>query len=391
MSLSLRRLALIGCTLLLAALPPLAHAATPSASRSFPPSWDLRLWPALPAPGPHFLYVDDGGVVRNSLSGYQITRQGLVPTPGSPYPTGGFFNGGGAGTNKIATTAANGPCLFHTDQQLGPSAGQVESFQVNPATGALTAVSIVPLPGNEGNAGDVHVSADGRFVYVASWAQISGVFSLDALTVGPGCTLSLASIVYPQGGYYSITLVGSAGLLGVNTYPGTLDLYRITHGTQLSLVTATPSQIAEPLGAASGVVGRQAAIFSGTNATQGPSEAEAYTVNGQGVLGNVPGSPAVDGSSVGGAWVWFDPVHQQLIESEQYSGRLGIYGQKGGAFAFLSHTAPFDGGTGPMAQLGSVLFVGNYAVHACMLAFGSAICYLALQLPYPGGPGIGVL
>jgi hypothetical protein len=120
---------------------------------------------------------------------------------------------------------------------------------------------------------------------------------------------------------------------------------------------------------------------------------EAHTVSGQGQLGNVPGSPAVDNSGVGGFWVWFDPVHEQVIASESNSNSLGLFGAKGGAFTVLGHTA-VAGGTypGPMAQLGAVLFVATGTVDACALGRGTATCMLAVVLPGASArTGIGVL
>jgi hypothetical protein len=191
------------------------------------------------------------------------------------------------------------------------------------------------------------------------------------------------STTSPAGSYYTITLVGHDGLLGVNTTGNTLDLYRISNGTQLTLVSSTPSQVHGPLSAASGQVGQQTLVFNGINATRGSSEAEAHTVDEQGTLGDVPGSPAVDGNATGGAWVWFDPAHQQVIESEQYSGTLGIYGAQGGALALLSQAPVMGNGPGPMTQLGSVLFVDSSGVNACALQQGAHDLLAGRERPVP--------
>jgi hypothetical protein len=368
-----------------------ATAAAPAQNAAYA-SWVARIAPALPPAGPHFLYIDDGGVFQSSLSGYRLTATaGLVPTPGSPYPTDGKEGFNPIGLNYIATSAAHGPCLFHTEQQITGTLGQVGSFRVDPTTGVLTEVSILALPGAHSPAGDVQVAADGREVYAAQWPSLAGHFYLDALTMGAGCTLTLATHFLAPGSVYSIALVGQDGLLAVDDDGARLDMYHITNGTELTLVSSTPSQVIGPLGAASGQVGGQAYIFNGIGSAYHASEGEAHTVDGQGQLAPVPGSPAADHAGQGGPWVWFDPLHQQVIQSEAFSGALVIFGAKGDTFTLLSHTAPVLEGTGPMAQLGSVLFVGNYAINACMLAAGAATCYLALQLPHPGGTGISVL
>jgi len=400
----LLRLGWAGGVLLLLAAPPLASAAplAPASPASAGAAkvganssllgsrWRAQIAPSLTQSGPHFLYVDDGIPLTNGISGYQITRRGLVPTPGgSPYPTGGSEGIGGLGVNALATSTVNGPCLFHAELQPGQDESQVESFSVNPATRALTEVSIVPLAGEDSTAGDVHVSADGREVYVTQFPLLFGSYYLDVLTVGSGCALTLATHFYPPNGYFTIALVGADGLLGVNTSGNTLDLYHICHGTKLTLVTSTPSQIMAPLGATSGLVGRQTYVFSGSGSTT-LSAVEVHTVNGRGVLGSVPGSPAMDSSSRSGPWVFFDRVHEQIIESELDSNMLGIFGAQGGVLAFLSHTAVVGGTSpGPMAQLGTVLLVAIYGgVDACVLTAGAASCLFAVAQHTTNGLGI---
>jgi hypothetical protein len=54
---------------------------------------------------------------------------------------------------------------------------------------------------------------------------------------------------------------------------------------------------------------------------------------GQGQLGPVPGSPAVDAKGISGTNVLFDPLHQQALEGEPNTNTLGIYGTKGGPLA----------------------------------------------------------
>jgi hypothetical protein len=379
--------------LLLLALPPLAQAAPASSHRLPAHSGMVAHLPlAVPAGGPHFLYLDDGDPLHDGIVGYQITRHGLVLTPGSPYRTGGTNLSDAFGINVIATSTSSGACLFHSDGQSGGLSGQVESFRVNRITGALAEGSIVPLPYTYTTAGDIHVSADGRDVYVAIYPVLLGGYTLDVLTIDTGCSLALATTLLPANGYFSIALVGSAGLLWVGTEYDKLDMYRITNGTQLTLVPSTPSQVVFPLGAAVGQMGSQTYTFNSGGVTNGPGESEAHTVNGQGLLGNVPGSPAVDSNGHWGGWVWFDPLHQQVIESESGGTSLTIYGAKGGALALLGRALVVGGGPEPMVQLGTLLFVDNGAVNTRLLSFGAATCRLAATLPNrAAGLGIGVV
>jgi len=345
--------------------------------------------PSATCPTGHFLYADDG-LDPNSISGYVINANcTLTPTPGSPYPTGGGQDVAALGANQIATSMANGPCVFHTDA----FSGQVESFAAA-ATGALTEVSSI-LVGDHSTTfpGDIHVSADGHEVYLAVWGPPS---YLDVLTVGSGCTLSLASTLEnASAAYYAIALVNSGQLMAVDTQNSKIDIYKITNGTQLSLLTSTASQLASPDGAAAAVIGARSYVLNGM-ATAGPGEAEAHTINAQGVLGAVPGSPQTDPNSIDSASVFYDASHHQLIAGEMFSGSLGIYGAKAGAFAFLNQVV-LPGRTGPtaMSELGSELYVlstTGFVVDACVVASGSLTCALAAKLPFGGVPkGIGVL
>jgi hypothetical protein len=390
------RCCLLGSSvLLLAVLPPLSvgTAAAQARGNSPIPGQGTQVALAVPAAPPHFLYEDEGGVLpfANSIAGYQVTRHGLVPTPGSPYPTnGGYVSYGETyGANYIASSGANGPCLFLSEQQTDKVRGQVESFAVNATTGALTAGSSVPLPAPAAEhaiAGDIHASADGRDVYVTVTPQISGAAYLDVLAVGRGCALTLANVTAVQQYYYWIGLVGTDGLMAVEGGTNQIDLYRITHGIQLSLISSTPSQGNEPLGAASGTLGGQTYVF--TSLDFSPGETEAYAVSPQGHLTPVPGSPATAPASAGSGAVWFDPLHGQLVQSETVSNTLSIYGRKNGQYAYLSHAALALGtAPGPMAQLGVVLFVvSDGSINACLLRSGAATCVPATR----GGGGIGI-
>jgi len=353
----------------------------------------------IPRTGAHFLYVDNGalgddhagevGMRLDSITAYQITLNGLIPVPGSPFPTNGFQNPVHA-ANSLAASAANGPCLFHTDG----GTGQVESFAIA-ADGALTLASSVDLNVLLGDVDDVHVSADGKYVYVAQW-NLLGPSYLDVLTVGSSCALTLASSVKRDSVlYYSIALVNSSSLMATDSLLGHIDIYRITNGTQLTLLSSMPSQLLNPSGAAAGTIGGRNYVFNGLN-TLLPGETEAHTVNSLGKLGLVLGSPAIDLQSLDGEYVLFDHAHQQVIQSEQLSNTLGIYGAKLGVFQLLSHvTLPGAALPTAMTELGSELFVLNTlggSVDACALHTGSAQCLLAANLPIFESPsGIAAL
>jgi hypothetical protein len=337
----------------------------------------------VPSQGTHFLYVDNG-LGPDSISGFQITSSGLTPTPGSPYPTGGSEYLYGFGQNQIAVSSANGPCLFHTDLS-----GQVESFTINASTGALTQVTSFLIGGSRTSLwpGDIHISANGLYAYVALWGPPSYIV---AFTIGSGCTLNYASNTKnANAAFLSLTLVGNNGLMAVDAQNSQLDIYGITNGTQLKLVTTTPSQLYHPAGAATtGVPPATMQVFTAGDGVQ------AYTVSLQGALTAEGGSPAEDPCWCTTYNMFYDPSYNQLTASEQ--GSLGIYSLSGSAITFQSQVPLASGDDAPsaMTELDSDLYVLNSlsnTVDVCTLAAGSATCSLAATLPNGGYPqGIGV-
>jgi len=334
----------------------------------------------------HFLYVDNG-LAPDSISGYQITSNGLVPTPSSPYPTGGASYLDTFGENFIATSAANGLCLFHTD-----FTGRFESFTINSSTGALTEVSMVALGGAslQQVAGDIQVASSGLYVYVSLWGPPSYI---NVLTVSSGCSVKLANTLdVPQSSYVSIALIDNNSLLAVDKQNGRIDVYSITNGTQLALVSSTPSQLYRPIGAASFANPSPKTWIAFTTGEDG---VEAYITNGKQPPNPMTGSPAEDPCYCNDSNVLVDAPHQQLVVTEQTS--LGIFGVIGNTFTFLSQAPLASGDYGPsaMVELGSEVYVVNSlssTVDACLMATGSASCSLIATLPTGGFPqGIGVL
>src|SRR5579872_925148 len=64
-----------------------------------------------PSRGTQYLYVQNGLPV-DSISGFALRNGRLVPTPGSPYATGGGHFAPTGSANDLATSLANGACAF---------------------------------------------------------------------------------------------------------------------------------------------------------------------------------------------------------------------------------------------------------------------------------------
>lgn len=290
--------------------------------------------------------------------------------------------------NKIAATQANGPCVFHTD-----ASGQVESFKVA-ADGALTQVSSVTVAdGSSTYGGDTHVSADGKFLYVAAWG--SHLSTINVLTVGSSCALTLASTLTANGaGYFSIALLDGVGLEAVDSIGNFINIYHISHGTNLTLVSSTPAQVLFSADGAAATLRSPIGplVFNGV---AGGTETEVHTVNAKGMLGNVPGSPASDPDGSDSVYVFYDALYGQLIGAEQFSNSLGFYGKVVSGYGLLGHS-PVASAKFPaaMTEVGSELYIlgqGGPGLDACMLALGSATCSPAASVPDSAADGIGVL
>jgi len=395
--------------MLVAAMPSLTMAASPvtlghgtttivhPGSFSTHPNAVYHLRGLATCPAGHFLYVNEGNI-SNAIQGFVINADcSLTPTPSSPYPTGGQEWVGYWASNQLATSMANGPCVYATDSGGNGTPGYVDSFSVG-SNGALTKVSQVQIAdGSSANAVDVRVSADGKYVYASA---VGSAGTLNVLTVGSGCALTLTSSVNTPSGavYEAMALLGTKGIEAVNVY-GTIDIYSITNNTQLALVSSTTAQVPFPAGAAfdpRSPIGPL--VFNGS---VGAGQLESHTINSQGKLGSVPGSPASDSSTTTTANLFFDPSLGQVTATEQFNGSqlsnsMGIFGAKAHQLALLSHVA-MSGSYFPTAQaeLGSELYITNElgsSVEACAMAHGSATCSLAAS--FLGGEivqGIGVL
>ncbi len=359
--------------------------------------------PSHTSSGPQYLYLDNGGC-PNSISGFQITSGGLVPTPGSPYATHACQGKPTLGANQIAVDAQN-DCVFHSDEY----AGMVESFSENPATGELTGpVSSLAIGDKKDNhAGDLHVATVGgvTYVFVAVWSfQHTG--NLSTLVEGSGCSLTLTSqLATPNKTYYSIVPVpgkNSLELLAADYANATIDSYSANLATQgaLTLQSSFLSQFPEPEGLAAWNTASDATamVFSGIG--------DDYDTQAQAALlskdsGALTASGAVNApQNVAGPYVsfWHDGHAQLVIQSDALNNTLAVYTVANGTLVFQSEVT-LPGLVTPSAQAlahDTLYVVGdsNSAVDACYLPAQPITCTQLTTLPHAGvwlPEGVGVL
>ena len=175
-----------------------------------------------------FVYVTDQG--SDSVSGYSIdpATGALTMIPGSP------FGSGGTAPIFIAFVPVTSRCAVVAN--LIP--GTVQSFNVNPSTGALTPFG-APLPAFL--AGGLAFDPSGRFVYASSLAGAIFGFTLDTndcgltpMAASPFASLPLLGVIQvePGGRWLYVTVVD---------FPGAVLGYAIDPVTgALTLIPGSP-------------------------------------------------------------------------------------------------------------------------------------------------------
>lgn len=318
----------------------------------------------------HYIYADDG-LCPDTIDGYQITSGKLVPTPGSPYSAGKtsctqlmIF-----GYNTLAVTPTNkvhGPCLVHSDG----SQPQVESFTIDPATGALALASVVPALSADPTAlaKDIRIATNGNLVYVSVTPGTGTPGNLSSLTLGAGCTLKLdKQLQLPIQTYDSILLMSASRLVATDLTSHNIDTYALTPTGGITRVNSVAGQLGAPDGVAAQIfvtkAGKQATIlYTGQFrlSIQPGSTAQAgrYTPS-TGAFSPLASSPQKDQGGFSLDYLLFNTMNHYLIGTEAFSESLGIWSAVDSAFTFFGHVPLPNGVSEPttMTQLGSQLFV----------------------------------
>ncbi|MBZ5533572.1 MAG: beta-propeller fold lactonase family protein [Acidobacteriia bacterium] len=290
---------------------------------------------AAQAPG-NYVYVNNQ-TVANSVNAYSVSSTGaLSPLPGSPYATGGV----GAnvlcyGLNRITISGANN-LLFvaNTGNQT------ISVFQINPATGALTPAAGSPFASgltlDSCQGLSLAVTPDGAFLMASSNGLIN-TFSVAANgSLAPFA--STANCCSPMAG---MVISGNGKFLAASN-ENSVSVYTIAAGV-LTPVLGSPFP-KTGTGLISGLDFSCAADrLYGGEATSINTITDAWTVDANGVLTPVPGSP-FHTTGTNSNVVHLSPDNALLLESNQASnsvnssnilsdGRLSNVGKFGGTAA----------------------------------------------------------
>jgi hypothetical protein len=356
----------------------------------------------LPVQGTHYVFADDGSN-PNYIDTFSLTSAGLRYV--SSTPTGGSLSTYGYyGANAIATLPAtwtHANCVFHAD----PSSGNVESFTFDTASQTLSPVSTVSIPG----ANDVAVG--GKYLYALGASSYTFVAAtLNAMSIGVGCTLSALTTFTPTGGqsYGSLLPLSASRLAATGLVGGTMDVYSVSHtsdgATMFTWLASTPT-LPSPtnLAAASATttVGTvENLLFDGTfTGLDAQNEVDGQVLDlASGAGSEMPGSPAtgIQGFVTGDVYA---PQGSSLLTVTDAANRVESFSYANGVLSAVA-SAPLDPQAWiPVAQvsLGQLLLVENYGsdtISACTISKtgGAGSCQYLASLAYAGNAeGIGVL
>jgi hypothetical protein len=324
--------------------------------------------------GTHYLYAEDGtspnGIDVFTLSGSSLTFIQHVTVGANSLP---FF---GAHHLALTTFTAGSPARSYSCLAFASAGnGTVYSFQIarngflfgSPAS----AVAVGGYPND--------LAASGSVLFESNPSGF-GTGSLDVLSFGPGCTLSLMHQTSTGGEEdTNIALLNADQVTSVDFNSGVLVIYSMGPGGILTESAVQSGEI-PAIGGLNGSgpdstavwntvtpTGVVTNVYSG-QATDGPPQAQGYRL-GAGPFDTLTGSPQTDSdaSSSNGAGVAVDSVHRLLIQTNNFSGQIGWYKLTAGSTATVG-SITFGGDTPlaltgddpqSMAVLGSDLFVAQ--------------------------------
>ena len=184
------------------------------------------------AAGRQFVYVNNNVVGANSVTGFEVERDGSLTTlPGSPFATGGNSNGFSANIDSI-DASADGACLYASNA----SPGTLSAFAIE-SDGVLTQVGTVSTSGT--NPVGVAVDDVNERVYVANFS--SG--TIHVYDMQPDCSLVSRGVNFVSPATTPLDLeVSSDGtkLFASCDFSNQVSVFDIGAGGALSHIAGSP-------------------------------------------------------------------------------------------------------------------------------------------------------
>src|ERR1041385_6288897 len=275
----------------------------------------LLLSPMAHAQG-NYVYVNNQDVA-NSISGFAVSSTGaLSPVPGSPYLTGGV----GSTTTCIGldriTVSAPQNLLF-----VSNSGDQTISvFQINPATGALTAVAGSPVPSGltlDACQGiSLAATPDGAFLMASSNGQIQ------TFAIGTGGTLAPVAVTANCCSPSIGMKISAHGQLLAVSNENSVSVYIIHADGSLTASTNSPFSRTGS-GLVSGLDFSCAGdrLYGGEASFSANTITDGWSVASDGTLAPLAGSPFL-GAGTDGQIVLMSPDNSVLYTSDQFNNKI---------------------------------------------------------------------
>jgi uncharacterized repeat protein (TIGR01451 family) len=264
----------------------------------------------------NYVYVNNQDVA-NSIAGFAVSSTGaLSPVPGSPYLTGGVGSRATCiGLDRITISAPQN-LLF-----VSNSGDQTISvFQINPATGALTAAAGSPVPSGltlDACQGiSLAATPDGAFLMASSNGQIQ------TFAIGAGGTLTPATTTANCCSPTIGMKISAHGQLLAVSNESSVSVYIINNDGSLTLSAGSPYPRTGN-GLVSGLDFSCAGdrLYGGEASFAANTITDGWSVAADGTLTALAGS-AFLGSGTDGQVVLMSPDNSVLFTSDQFNNKI---------------------------------------------------------------------
>ena len=270
------------------------------------------------APTANFVFVNNQ-TAANSISSYSVSVDGsLTALSGSPFATGGSSTTTACtAVDRITLSAGNNLLFVSNNGDLSISA-----FQIDPASGALTAATGSPFASGltlDSCAGiSLAATPDGRFLMASSNGQIK------TFSIGAGGVLTLVSTsanpITPNAG---MKISANGQFLATADAAG-VALFTINFDGSLTQVSGSPFT-KEGAGSLAGLdFSSTSGLLYGAESSATGTITDAWTVGANGLLSAITGSPfstTQNNSSV----VLLSPDNRWLFSSNQGSNSVNSF------------------------------------------------------------------
>ncbi len=354
----------------------MAHAATHPGVGVFGRAWNnhapARVVGRLPSTAKSGTYVYGwDGTCPDGIDVYKAEGTGLSFVQNVSI-SGSCGEGTWFGSHHLAVAKTPADCLIFTDGIEGD--GDVYSFTIDPSTGILSTspVSTVTVGGFPE---DLAVSGSTVFESNSNWSNPAP--TIDVLTVGSGCSLTLDS--QNSTGTeedIDIALANPTTVVSTDQNSGDMVAYTLQPNKTLVETAASPGQIALPQGVATvGIDTGHALVYTG-QAEEGVPQTQGFLYTGGG-FNAVSGSPQTSGdpNTIDGPAVAVSRPDQLLVQANTLSSQVSwdTLSSTGGNMTYGGDTSLAQTGDQPtqITVAGNLLLVAqsyNGDVEACSLA-----------------------